>query len=100
MNGHIEVKITGDGAPISRVTSVILLSFSLPSVRDDLSSDGVHTFAAIEGAEGYELFKEGFEPVLCEINNLIDTGSVEIDGKTYPLTIYFGGDYKVNILTF
>ncbi len=72
-----------------------LLSFSLPSVRDDLSSDGVHTFAAIEGAEGYELFKEGFEPVLCEINNLIHTWSVEIDGKTYPLTIYFGGDYKV-----
>ncbi len=36
----IEVKITGDGAPFSRTSSYILLSFSLPSLQKTLSSTG------------------------------------------------------------
>ena len=39
IHSPVEVKITGDGAPVSRVSSVILLSFSLPTIQDSLSSD-------------------------------------------------------------
>lgn len=35
---------------------------------------GVHTFAALNASEKYEEMKEGFGPVLDEINDLIDEG--------------------------
>ena len=37
----IEVKISGDGAPFSRTSSFVLLSFSLPSLQRKLSSEGI-----------------------------------------------------------
>ena len=40
VSSPIEVKITGDGAPFSRSSSYILLSFSLPSLQNALSSSG------------------------------------------------------------
>ena len=41
IDSPIEVKISGDGAPFSRTSSFILLSFSLPSLHDKLSSEGL-----------------------------------------------------------
>ena len=37
----VEVKIMGDGAPFSRSSSYILLSFSFPSLGEKLSSEGI-----------------------------------------------------------
>ena len=39
--------------------------------------------------------KNGFAPVLIEINELIENGAIEINGTSVKLNIYFGGDYKV-----
>ena len=40
IHSPIEVKITGDDAPVSHVSSVILLSsFFLPTIQDSLSSN-------------------------------------------------------------
>ncbi len=33
---------------------------------------GVHTIAALRGTEEYSVLKEGFAPVLTEINELIE----------------------------
>ena len=40
VDSPVEVKIGGDGAPFSRTSSYILLSFSLPSLQKNLSSAG------------------------------------------------------------
>ncbi len=71
MASPVEVKIGGDGAPFSRTSSYILLSFSLPSLQKKLSSDGVHTIAALKGADDYTVLKDGFAPVIKEINDLL-----------------------------
>lgn len=91
----IEVKIGGDGAPFSRTSSYILLSFSLPTLQKKLSSEGnktltksvesidfliagVYTFAALRGIEEYSLLKNGFAPVIEEINFLLNNRYLKI----------------------
>lgn len=56
---------------------------------------GVHTIAAIRGMEEYETLKEGFAPVVREINHLISNPFVEVNGCPVELKLYFSGDYKV-----
>ena len=41
LSSPVEVKISGDGAPFSRLFSIILISFSLPSLTTGLSSSGM-----------------------------------------------------------
>ena len=41
LESEVEVKISGDGAPFSRLSSFILLSYSLPSLEESLSSKSV-----------------------------------------------------------
>lgn len=56
---------------------------------------GNHTFAVIRGNEDYDRMKNGFEPVLIEINHLVDVRMIEVDGTIYELNVVLGGDYKV-----
>lgn len=59
-------------------------------------SIGNHTFAVIRGKEEYSLFKNGLEPVLDEINDLLRNKLVTVNGDMVELIFYLGGDYKVN----
>ena len=58
-------------------------------------SIGVHTIAVLQGIEKYETLKEGYAPVLQEINSLINDNFIEVLGVRYELNFLFGGDYKV-----
>ena len=40
----IEVKISGDGAPFTRLSSYIIMSFSLPTLQKSLSSSGKYMY--------------------------------------------------------
>ena len=73
---------------------VVLL---IQTVTYSLSTLGSHTFAVIQGAEQYEIIKNGFGVVLQEINNLIG-GFVEVNGETIELNFFLGGDYKVCLI--
>ena len=56
---------------------------------------GNHTFAVVRGMENYHLLKDGFKPVLQEIQELIKKKVVEVKGEIYELDFFLGGDYKV-----
>ncbi len=43
----IDLKLAGDGAPVSRVTSILLLSFSFPSIQDSLPGDREFEFSMV-----------------------------------------------------
>ena len=73
---------------------VVLL---IQTVTYSLSTLGSHTFAVIQGAEQYEIIKNGFGVVLQEINNMIG-GFVEVNGETIELNFFLGGDYKVCLI--
>ncbi|CAB4040429.1 Hypothetical predicted protein, partial [Paramuricea clavata] len=56
----IQIKLSGDGARMTRNSSFILLSFSLLQSQDDvMSASGNHTFA-IKGSESYKTLKDSF----------------------------------------
>uniref|UniRef100_A0A1X7V787 Uncharacterized protein n=1 Tax=Amphimedon queenslandica TaxID=400682 RepID=A0A1X7V787_AMPQE len=96
ITSKVTVKISGDGAPFYRSSSYILLSFSLPFVdNNSLSSEENHTFAMLSGNEGYKTLKEGFAPVIDDINDLIEKSVIEVNGIDVTLDIIFGGDYKI-----
>ena len=40
---------------------------------------GVHTIAALRGSEEYSLLKDGFAPVINELNDLLENRFVQIN---------------------
>lgn len=101
LESPIEVKLSGDGAPFYRSTSFTLLSFSFPSLDPQASSAtgkknnfiyfylnhfiGTHTVAVAKGEESYKALKDGFSPVIKEINEVIEDPKITIEGITYDI---------------
>jgi hypothetical protein len=57
---------------------------------------GNHTVAVIKGQESYELLQTSCSSIFRDINSLVDSKKVTIDGKDIPVEVYLGDDYKVN----
>ena len=91
----VQVKISGDGAQMTRNSSFILLSFSLLQNQDDvMSASGNHTFAIVKGSETYETLQDSFGMIFQEINNLIEVGEITINDSKLNLEFFLGGDNK------
>uniref|UniRef100_A0A1X7V6N6 Uncharacterized protein n=1 Tax=Amphimedon queenslandica TaxID=400682 RepID=A0A1X7V6N6_AMPQE len=80
LSSILKLNFGGDGVPFCRTASYILLSFSFPSLNLMYSHEAIHTFAALRGKDDYDAIKNGFAPVLIEINELIENGAIEING--------------------
>jgi hypothetical protein len=91
----IQIKISGDGAKMTRKSSFILLSFSLLQGQNSvMSASGNHTFAVVKGSESYETLNDSFGAVFQEINDLIEVSEITIDNSKFDLEFFLGGDYK------
>ncbi len=55
----------------------------------------VHSIAVLQGHESYDNLKNGFSPVFREVQEVMDTGSIDVLGKTISLEFFLGADYKV-----
>lgn len=76
----IQVKISRNGARMTRNSSFILLSFSLLQAGDDvMSSSGNHTTAIVKGSESYSTLNESFATVFSEINQTIKEGHLIVN---------------------
>lgn len=64
-----------------------------------MSAKGNRTIGIVNGSEGYQTIKESFESLFKEINGLIATGKMTVDGQeVVKKHDYFGGDYKFILL--
>ena len=82
----MKVKISGDGARMTRNTSFIILSFALLQNNSDLmSARGNHTIAIVKASEKYETLKESFANVFSDINDLSSRSRIAINEKEIPL---------------
>ncbi|KAK3753656.1 hypothetical protein QZH41_011267 [Actinostola sp. cb2023] len=89
------IKIAGDGAKMSRTSSLFVFSFALLNDTNTcLSSAGTHTIAAIKTAEDYSKLNLSLGNVIKDVNSLIEQGSLEIDNLKVNLEFFHGGDYK------
>ena len=58
---HVYVKISGDGARMTKNSSFILMSFALLHSDDEvMAAKGNHTIAAVKGKEDYNTLKQSF----------------------------------------
>ena len=99
----IQVKISGDGARMTRNSSFILISFSLlhvhvPAGDDVMSASGNHTVATVKGSESYNTLKEALGSVFSEINDTIKKGHIVANESKYHVEFFLGGDYKLFLL--
>ncbi|KAK2550530.1 hypothetical protein P5673_028729 [Acropora cervicornis] len=95
----VKIKISGDGAKMSRLTSFITISFSVLNNDEDLmSSKGNNAVAVIKGHETYELLQSSCSTIFRQVNHVIDKGKVSIEGKDIPVDVFLGRDYKFLLL--
>ena len=91
----VKVKLSGDGAKMTRSCNFILISFALlDSSEDVMAAKGNHTIAVARGGEDYHTLKTCFKDVFLDVNNLVKEKKIEVDGKTINLDFFLGGDYK------
>ena len=92
----IKIKISGDGAKMSRTTNFMILSFSLLQTGERvMSSKGNRTLCIVDGPEKYDTLKSSMGDVISEINSVIKNGKVEVDGEEISIEMFLGGDYKI-----
>ena len=88
----IRVKLSGDGTWIGKRLHVLNITFT---VLDEgvlaYSSEGNHTLALLKEPEKYEFLQRGLEDLRNEVERLTE---IVVDGETYQIDYYLGGDWK------
>ena len=59
-----------------------------------MSSRGNRTIAIVNGPKKYETLEHSFSSAINEINTVLETGFIEVDGKEIQIEMFLGGDYK------
>ena len=91
----IQIKINGDGAPMTRNSTFVLLSFSILQTGEHfMMAKGNRTIAILNGKEDYISLKQAFGNIFNEINNLIAEATITVNGKELETEFFLGGDYK------
>jgi hypothetical protein len=82
----LRVKISGDGANMTRSSNYVLMTFGLLDASEDLmAAKGNHTIAVVKGKEDYDVLKESFKDVLRDINEVVAEKKIDVDGGTVNL---------------
>ena len=85
----IKIKINGDGARMTRNSNFILQTGECV-----MSAKGNRTVGIVNGTEGYQTIKVSFGSLFKEINSLIDSAKLTVDGQDLNTEFYLGGDYE------
>jgi hypothetical protein len=99
-NEPVQVKISGDGARMTRNSNFILLSFALLQDTDDvMAAKGNHTIEVVNSKEDYETSERCFRDIFTDINELVLDKKIDVDGQTINLEFFLGGgNYKFILL--
>jgi hypothetical protein len=94
-DGKIQIKISGDGAQMSRSTNFMMFSFAMLQLDENVMSSKTNkTVAIVNGPEKYETMKTSLSDFFCEVNELIEKKTLLVDGEDIELDIFLGGDMK------
>jgi hypothetical protein len=95
----IQIKVSGDGAKMTRNSNFVLISFSMLQLRESvMSSKENRTIAVLNGHEDYNTLKESLRDVFIEINAMIHEGQLSVGDSTVKTEFFLGGDYKFLLL--
>ena len=84
---------------MTRNSNFLLLSFSILQTRESvMSTKGNRNIGIVNGTEGCQTIKVSFGSLFKEINSLIDSAKLTVDGQDLNTEFYLGGDYKFTLL--
>lgn len=87
----IQVKLSGDGACMSRTTNFMIMSFSLLQLNESVMSPKHNrTVAIINGPEKYATLKASLSHFFREVNELTSKGTITVDGRDVQLQFFQG----------
>ena len=88
----VKVKLMGDGTQIARGFSVVNFAFTiLEDGQQPCSASGNYTVAILKVSENYDELASALQDIIQEAK---DFEIVTVDGKTFKIEYYLGGDWK------
>ena len=85
----VEIKLSGDGAQMSRSTNFMMFSFSLLQFDEKvMSSKGNRTVEIVNGPEKYETLKISFCDFVADANELVRNKTISVDGQNIELDLF------------
>ena len=89
----IKVKISGDGAKVSRVSNFIVISYTF---LNEISQSSLQqrVLAIVKCGENYSDIEKSLSPLFSEITKMNSENTLLIEDKEYELEIFIGGDMK------
>ena len=88
----LHVKLSGDGTNIGKRLHVVNFTFTLLEEGAlAYSAEGNHSLAMIKESEDYAQMFKALQDVRNEVERLT---TIDIDGTTYRIIYYLGGDWK------
>ena len=88
----IKVKISADGAKMSKTTNFMILSFALLQTgKNVMSSSGNRSLAIVNGPKKYNTLASSSATVINDINSVAKNAKINVDGKDIPVKMSLGG---------
>ena len=88
----VRVKLTGDGTNIGKRLHVVNFGFTILDEGDKAySAAGNHCLAIFKEPESYDSLKKCLSDFISEVEQL---KSIEVNGMTFEIDYYLGGDWK------
>ena len=83
--------MTGDGTNVGKRLHVVNFSFTILDEDNACSALGNHCLAIFKEPESYDSLKKCLSDIIADVNTL---SSIEVNGITFAIEYYLGGDWK------
>ena len=90
----VKVKVSGDGASVSRISNFVTISLTFPEEENCSSVNNVRAIGIFKCKEAYDELSSCCAPIFQELNSLMNEGEITVGETKYKLDIFFGGDMK------
>ena len=90
----VKVKVSGDGANVSRISNFVTVSLTFPDEDHCSSVYNVRAIGVFKCKESYDELGSCCAPIFQELNELLRDSEITVQDKKYRLDIFFGGDMK------
>ena len=90
----LQVKVSGDGAIVSRISNFIVTSWSVIDDEHSTSHFNQRVLAIVKCEENYANLEKTLGPLFDEINEIAKEGHIYVGSERVGIELFVGGDMK------
>ena len=90
----LQVKVSGDGAKVSRISNFIVTSWSVIDDEHSTSHFNQSVLAIVKYEENYATLEKTLGPLFDEINEIAKEGHIYVGSERVGIELFVGGDMK------